>query len=54
MNDYAQPLLDIKHLREQAHKALQEGRWADACDLADEIVDAARKVRLFCLDKMRG
>ena len=54
MNDYAQALLDIKRLRELAHRALQDQKWAEACDCADAIVLTAHKVRLFCLDKLRG
>ena len=49
MEDYAQALLDIKALRAQAYEAMQEHRWSDACDLADKIVLAAHKVKMYCL-----
>lgn len=47
--DYAQALLDIKVFRAQAYEAMQEHRWSDACDLADKIVLAAHKVKMYCL-----
>ena len=49
MEDYAQAILDIKALRAQAYEAMQEHRWSDACDLADKIVIAAHKVKMYCL-----
>ena len=48
--DYAQALLDIKALRAQAYEAMQTHQWAKACDLADEIVAAAQKIRVYCLN----
>ena len=47
--DYAQALLDIKALRAKAYEAMQTHQWAKACDLADEIVIAAHKVKMYCL-----
>jgi len=49
MEDYAQAFLDIKALRAQAYEAMQEHRWSDACELADKIVIAAHKVKMYCL-----
>ena len=50
--DYAQALLDIKALRSKAYEAMQTHQWAEACDLADEIIVAARKVKVYCLDQL--
>ena len=50
--DYAQALLDIKALRAQAYEAMQTHQWAKACDIADEIIVAARKVKVYCLDQL--
>ena len=52
--DYAQALLDIKALRAKAYEAMQTHQWAEACDLADEIIVAARKVKLYCLDQLEA
>ena len=50
--DYAQALLDIKALRAKAYEAMQEHDWSTACDLADEIVVAARSIKMYCLDQL--
>jgi hypothetical protein len=52
MIDYAQAILDIKALRAKAYEAMQKHEWATACDLADEIIVAARKVKVYCLDQL--
>tara|TARA_R110000868_G_scaffold385121_1_gene652868 strand:+ start:261 stop:428 length:168 start_codon:yes stop_codon:yes gene_type:complete len=52
MEDYAQALLDIKALRAKTYEAMQTHQWAEACDLADEIIVAARKVKVYCLDQL--
>jgi hypothetical protein len=31
---------------------MQKHEWATACDLADEIIVAARKVKVYCLDQL--
>ena len=49
MEDYAQALLDIKALRSKAYEAMQTHQWAEACDIADKIVLAAHKVKMYCL-----
>lgn len=50
--DYAHGLIKIRQLRQEAHEALLAKDWKRACDLADEIVLAARSIKLFCLAEM--
>jgi len=52
LNDYAQALITISQLRLRAREALNAGRWAEACDCADEIIISGRRVRVYCLDKL--
>jgi hypothetical protein len=52
MTDYSTHLLKIKQFRNKAHTALQEHRWADACDLADKIVVEAKLMKLYCTDQL--
>jgi len=48
MEDYAQSLIDIKHLRNKAHAALSDKKWEEADAAIAEIVDKVQKVRAFC------
>mgnify|MGYP003352625115 CR=1 FL=1 len=50
MIDYAESIHKIYELRRKAHDALLKKDWSTACDLADEIVVAARALRMFSLN----
>lgn len=50
--DYAEPIINIEHLRRRAHDALLKRDWKKAVDLADEIIVASRGVRGYCLDQI--
>lgn len=53
MIDYSESLIKINYLRKQAHEAILDRRWSDACDYLDEIVIAAREAQMFCLGKIK-
>jgi hypothetical protein len=50
--DYSEGMIKIRQLRLQAHEALLKRNWKKAADLADEIVLAARSVKLYCLNEI--
>lgn len=52
IKDYGESLIKIQKLQREAHDALVARDWARACDLADEIVLAARSIKLYCLNEM--
>ena len=52
IKDYGESLIKIQKLQREAHDALIAHDWARACDLADEIVLAARSIKLYCLNEM--
>ena len=52
MIDYGEGLIKIKILQREAHDALLEHDWQTACDKADEIIVAARSIRVFCLSEL--
>ena len=52
MIDYAESIEKIAKLRREAHDALLKRDWATACDLADEIVIAARAVKIFSMAQL--
>jgi len=52
MIDYGENLIKIKILQREAHDALLDRDWQTACDKADEIIVAARAIRVFCLSEL--
>jgi hypothetical protein len=50
--DYAENIINIDHLRRQAHDALLKRDFKRVVDLADEIIVASRGIRGYCLDQM--
>ena len=52
IKDYGESLIKIQKLQREAHDALIAHDWSRACDLADEIVLAARSIKLYCLNEM--
>jgi hypothetical protein len=52
MIDYAESIEKIAQLRRQAHDALLKKEWAKACDIADEIVVAARALKILCMHQL--
>ena len=50
--DYAENIINIDHLRRQAHDALLKRDLKRVVDLADEIIVASRGIRGFCLDQL--
>ena len=50
--DYAENIINIDHLRRQAHDALLKRDFKRVVDLADEIIVASRGIRGFCLDQL--
>ena len=52
--DYSMSLMQIQELRKQASEASHLGKWSEVCDLADEIVDTANKLRIYCLDRLQS
>jgi hypothetical protein len=50
--DYSEGMIRIRQLRLEAHDALLKKDWKKAADLADEIVLAARSVKLYCLNEI--
>jgi hypothetical protein len=53
MIDYGESVIKIRILQREAHDALLEYDWQTACDKADEIVVAARAIRVFCISKLQ-
>ena len=53
MIDYGEGLIKIKILQREAHDALLDRDWQTACDKADEIIVAARSIRIFCISKLQ-
>ena len=49
MIDYAESIQKIADLRRQAHDAMLKKDWSTACDLADEIVIEARRLKIFSM-----
>ena len=49
MIDYGESVIKIRILQREAHDALLEYDWQTACDKADEIIVAARAIRVFCI-----
>jgi hypothetical protein len=54
MNDYAQPILDIKALRQKAYSAMQDREWEVASQCADKIIVAAQKIKMYSADKLQN
>jgi hypothetical protein len=52
MIDYGESIIKIKILQREAHDALLDRDWQTACDKADEIIVAARSIRVFCLSEL--
>ena len=52
MIDYAESIHKIYELRRKAHDALLKKDWSTACDLADEIVVAARELKIFNMHQL--
>ena len=52
MIDYSEGLIRIQQLQRAAHDALNEKDWARVCDMADEIILAARAIRMHCISAM--
>ena len=53
MIDYGEGLIKIKILQREAHDALLDRDWQTACDKADEIIVAARSIRIFCMSHLQ-
>lgn len=53
MIDYSESLLKIKALQREAQDALLVRDWQTACDKADEIIVAARAIRVFCMHELQ-
>lgn len=53
MIDYGEGLIKIKILQREAHDALLDRDWQTACDKTDEIVVAARAIRVFCISNLQ-
>jgi hypothetical protein len=53
MMDYADGIIQIAQLRQQAHSALLARDWAKACDIADELVKVASSLKFFCIYQMK-
>lgn len=53
MIDYSESLLKIKALQREAQDALLARDWQTACDKADEIIVAARAIRVFCMHELQ-
>ena len=52
MIDYSESLLKIKALQREAQDALLARDWQTACDKADEIIVAARAIRVYCIKQL--
>lgn len=53
MIDYGESIIKIKTLQREAHDALLDHDWQTACDKADEIIVAARAIRVFCMHELQ-
>jgi len=54
MKDYSEALIIIQELRKKAQDALLRHDWKTACDCADEVVVAARGMKMYALDKIES
>jgi hypothetical protein len=52
IKDYGESIIKIQKLQREAHDALNEKDWARVCDMADEIILAARSIRMHCISAM--
>ena len=52
MIDYGESIIKIQKLQREAHDALLKHDWQTACDKADEIIVAARAIRVFCMSHL--
>ena len=52
MIDYSEGLIKIQILRKKAHNAILNRRWSEACDYADEIIVAAREIKVYSMDQL--
>ena len=50
--DYSVSLLTIMGMRKKAQLALLRHDWKTACDCADEIVVAARAMKIYSMDQL--
>ena len=50
--DYSENIINIDHLRRQAHDELLKKNWSKVIDIADEIIVASRGMRGFCLAQL--
>lgn len=50
--DYSVSLLTIAEMRKKAQAALLRHDWKTACDCADEIVVAARALKIYSMDQL--
>ena len=53
MIDYGENIIKIQKFQREAHDALLEHDWQTACDKADEIIVAARAIRIFCMNELQ-
>lgn len=53
MIDYGESVIKIRILQREAHDALLDRDWQTACDKADEIIVAARAIRVFCISNLQ-
>lgn len=53
MIDYGESVIKIRILQREAHDALLDRDWLTACDKADEIIIAARSIRIFCMSHLQ-
>ena len=52
MMDYSEGLIRIIALQKEAHTAMLARDWVKTCDLTDEIIIAARTIRIFCMSEL--
>jgi len=52
LKDYSEALIIIQELRKKAQLALLRHDWKTACDCADEIVVAARAMKIYSMDQL--
>ena len=49
LRDYSEALIIIQELRKKAQEAAAEKKWSKVCDIADEIIDAALRLKIYCV-----
>jgi hypothetical protein len=52
MIDYSEGLIRIIALQKEAHTAMLARDWEKTCNITDEIIIAARTIRIFCMSEL--